>query len=89
MKATVHFYCAPSTEAADYQAEDICISVSLPFMPQPAMTLKVTPEGEFYRVDEVFWDISHPDEVTVFLEEPKSDDMEPWDRMHEQGWRIL
>jgi hypothetical protein len=88
VKATCHFWCAPSTPGADHAAEDIRITVFLPFMPARGLDLKVTPEGDFYTVEDVFWDISAPDEVEVFFREPEEGELAQWESMREQGWRI-
>lgn len=86
MKALIRHVCAPKSKRAAYEAEDIHIVVELPFMPVAGMRLKLTPEGEFNQVDEVFWDVSLPDEVEVFLEEP--DDLQALKFMLAEGWRL-
>lgn len=87
MKATVHFWCQPAALDATYQAEDIVITVFLPFIPHVGMHLKVTAGGDFHQVESVYWDTTEPDEVQVFLQEPDDGDMEPWEQMRAEGWR--
>lgn len=89
MKATIHCWSGPSEPSGLNETEDIVITVYLPFVPQIGMTLKITPEGDFYCVESLAWDIATPDEITVFLEEPVEGALEPWAVMREQGWRIL
>lgn len=88
MKATLHYWATPAQPDAQHEAEDIRLTVFLPFMPTAGMKLKVTPDGDYLKVAEVFWDISSPDEVEVVFEEPL-DLLPEWEQMKEQGWRIL
>jgi hypothetical protein len=84
VKATCHFWCAPRTKNAE--VEDIELTLYIPFIPQVGMDLKLTPDGECHLVSGVVWDVSEPDEVQVFLEEPV--DLPSWEFMQAQGWKL-
>lgn len=89
MKATIHYWCAPASPRATYAAEDIQITIFMPFVPQAGSALQVTPEGDFYVVDNVAWSVTNPDEITVGLREPGVDEeLAPWESMQAQGWRL-
>lgn len=89
MKATIHYWCQPASPGATYAAEDIQITIFVPFVPQAGAALQVTPEGEFYEVDNVAWSVRTPDEITVYLREPdEHQELEPWVDMQAQGWRL-
>jgi hypothetical protein len=75
---------SPARRTAAYEAEDIHITVDLPFLPAPLMWLKVTSDGDYYQVEEVFWDASEPDRVEVFFKLP--DQLPLWKTMRAGGW---
>ncbi|ULQ48360.1 hypothetical protein JN531_017150 (plasmid) [Flagellatimonas centrodinii] len=92
MKAQIRWTCGPQSKTAEYDAEDICIDVELPAVPQIGILLKVTSDGEFVRVDDVYMDLSEDgDGLLVFLKdaEPGTPDFRPWAELKAQGWRLI
>ena len=49
--------------------EGLTVELEIPFVPRPGDMLAVTPEGDFFRVEEVFWACGRPDVVDVYLQE--------------------
>lgn len=92
MKAQIRWTCGPRTKKADYEAEEICIDVELPLVPQIGSVLKLTAAGEFVRVDDVYLDLSVGGEgLVVFLKDaaPGTPDFRPWKELRAQGWRLV
>lgn len=92
MKAKVHATCQPKSKAAalQYDAENIHIVVDLPFVPAAGTMLKVSPAGDYLKVDQVYLDLTEGGEgLVVFIEEPDdSRELMPWKAMKAEGWAL-
>lgn len=86
MRAIIQHQCLPPDPDASYEAEDIHIVIDIPFLPQPGMHLKVTPQGDYLTVRDVLWTINAPVWLNVGTEEPEV--LYPWADLKDQGWQL-
>lgn len=82
MKAQVRHFCQ---ESEDFEPQDIHIMVDLPFVPAAGTLLKVTHDGDFMRVDEIYFDVKTPALLEVFISADGAQ-LYPWEIMKAQGW---
>lgn len=88
MKCMFRSQCLPARKNAPYEAEDIVLTMDMPFIPVAGMKLKLTADSDYYPVDDVFWDATVPDQVEVFLDDAYDGAPLPaWSEMKRQGWR--
>ena len=63
------------------------ITVDIPITPVVGMTLRVTPDGDFFEVWKIIWDCESPDELYILvnpvLSRFSADDV---DWLINQGW---
>lgn len=85
MKAKVLSHCLPKRKTDEFECVEVVIHVDLPFVPVAGTMLKLTPDGEFLRVDQVFWSVTDPDVIDVFIEEPEV--LPTFAFMRKEGWR--
>lgn len=69
--------------------KDVRLDRHLKVIPNPGWHVKVTDDGEFYRVDDVFYDATPGDEMVEILLEPITEaSLRPWAEMQRQGWQL-
>lgn len=85
MKAKVLTHCLPKRKTDEFECVEVVIHVDLPFVPAAGTMLKLTPDGEFLCVDQVYWSVTDPDVIDVFIEEPEV--LPTFAFMRKEGWR--
>jgi hypothetical protein len=90
MKARVHHVCLPRSKRVAYDTENICIDIDLEVLPQIGSMLKVAPNGEYLKVEDVYLDVTPGGEgLSIHIEEPdRDDDLRPWPEMKIGGWKL-
>lgn len=90
MKARVQYVCQPKSKRANYDAEDIVLDVTLPFLPPIGSKLKLTKNGDYLKVDDIYLDfVGDEEKIVIFIEEPDElDALRPWKEMKAEGWRL-
>jgi hypothetical protein len=84
-RVRIHHTC----EAADdvSEVEDICLDTTLPFLPTPGMSIRLSADDEHQIVGEVLVDLSIPgDLIVIELREPET--LRPLNDMQREGWRL-
>ena len=57
----------------------------MPFVPSVGNMVAVTPGGDFFRIEDVYWHCQKPEEIIVYL----SDEDKPAAQyLKKQGWQV-
>lgn len=59
----------PEPHPDGYEAVTMTLAVSIPFLPSPGLMLSLVKDGDYFKVDDVYWSAEAPGAVEVFLEE--------------------
>lgn len=62
------------------------LEVELPFMPFAGMQLKLTPNGDFVTVFQVYWQVDAPDRVFIAVQTPDGEQPTSWQSARDEGW---
>lgn len=65
---------------------EMVAACEIPFVPCIGQRLAVTPGGDYFNVNEVFWRCNNPDEIEVYLDELSGADMD-FNYLVKQGWK--
>lgn len=89
MKARINYFCEPSKKNAGYEVEAIYLDVELPFLPPVGTFIKVTPNGDYLKVADVYLDLEPEGEgLAIGMEEPEEYAIRPFKDMKSEGWKI-
>ena len=64
---------------------DMVARCDIPFVPSVGDMLAITARGDYWCVDDVYWNCQRPDVVEVFVSHPRSRSMA--DYLLKQGWQ--
>ena len=90
MRARIDYYCRPARISGGVEELEIHRFVDLPFAPSVGMLLKLTPRGDYLKVDDVMLDITPGGAgLIIGIEEPaESSSLRPLKEMEEEGWIV-
>lgn len=77
--------CNTIAVGADGMPVSLTTALDIPFIPMAGNLLSVTPNGDYFAVDEVFWSCLSPDEVEVYLTNLSASSAE---LLVDAGWHI-
>ncbi|BAL25455.1 hypothetical protein [Azoarcus sp. KH32C] len=84
MKIRIWHLARPAIDDGCFEAEEVCLDVDLPFVPQAGAVLKVDGPADPLTVDHAYWDAARPDLVHVFTKDPAC--LPTMQRMRASGW---
>ncbi len=89
MRALVRYFCAPERNSLTRELEPIYVVIDIPFVPHEGMAIKVTEDGDYLTVGNVYWSLNRPDLLDIGLREPEKLSHAPkLAGMKAEGWRL-
>jgi hypothetical protein len=86
-KARFFINCVPTgLDAVQMDEDEMTVEGELPFVPHGGMRLSVTNEGDYLKVEEVYWKADEPEVLEVFFESDRTRDRKYFAK---QGWKQL
>lgn len=84
MKAVWRISVELSEPSADGEEEiNLQVDGEIPFIPVAGMMIAPLANGDFHRVDEVFWHVDEPDRIDIYLKPSEAG----LDLLIRQGWK--